>query len=87
VNAPKRITVDNDDNFIIVDTESHSILKYQLATKSIVRLVGNGQRGAGTLGGSPLMAQTARPHGAFVEPSGRILIADSFNNRIIGIVY
>jgi DNA-binding beta-propeller fold protein YncE len=87
VNAPKRITVDNDDNVIIVDTESHSILKYQLATKSIVRLVGNGQRGAGTLGGSPLMAQTARPHGAFVEPSGRILIADSFNNRIIGIVY
>ena len=35
---------------------------------------------------SPEQAQTDRPHGAFVDASGRILIADSFNDRILGIV-
>lgn len=87
VAAPKRITTDNEDNVIIVDTETHSISKYVLATKSIVRLVGNGRSGTGTLDGPPAMAQTARPHGAFVDRNGRLLIADSFNDRIIAIVY
>ena len=33
-----------------------------------------------------VLAQTDRPHGAFVDATGRILIADSFNDRIIAIV-
>jgi hypothetical protein len=86
VDAPKRITTDGADNVIIVDTESHSISKYLPATRSIVRLTGNGRAGTGTLDGPPEMAQTDRPHGAFVDASGRILIADSFNDRIIAMV-
>jgi hypothetical protein len=86
VNAPKRIATDREDNVIIVDTESHSISKYLVATRSIVRLIGNGRAGTGTLDGPPEMAQTDRPHGAFVDASGRVLIADSFNDRIIAIV-
>ena len=86
VAAPKRITTDLEDNVIIVDTENHSISKYVLATRSIVRLVGNGRAGTGRLDGPPELAQTDRPHGAFVDNTGRILIADSFNDRIIAIV-
>jgi hypothetical protein len=58
-----------------------------VASKSIVPLVGNGRSGTGQLDGPPQMAQTDRPHGAFVDANGRVLIADSFNNRIIAIVY
>ena len=87
LNAPKGLAIDNEDNVIIVDTESHSILKYQLSTKSIVRILGTGRAGTGALDGSPLMTQTDRPHGAFVDSSGRILISDSFNDRIIAITY
>jgi hypothetical protein len=86
VSAPKRITTDGEDNVIIVDTEGHSISKYVPASQSIVRLAGNGRAGTGTLDGPPEMAQTDRPHGAFVDVQGRILIADSFNDRIIAIV-
>jgi streptogramin lyase len=87
VSAPKHITTDRDDNVIIVDTEIHSIREYVLATKSIIRLAGNGTAGTGRLDGPPEMAQTDRPHGAIVDATGRILIADSFNNRIIAIVH
>ena len=86
VQAPKRITTDREDNVIIVDTENHVIQKYVAATRSLMRIAGNGSAGAGRLDGPPEMAQMDRPHGAFVDATGRILIADSFNNRIIAIV-
>ena len=86
LSAPKRITTDGEDNVIIIDTESHSIRKWVQATRTLVRLAGNGMAGTGRLDGPPEMAQTNRPHGGFVDALGRILIADSSNDRIIAIV-
>jgi hypothetical protein len=37
------------------------------------------------LGGDPLQAQLARPHGVWRAPSGELFIADSFNHRILRI--
>jgi hypothetical protein len=87
INAPKGLTIDNDDNVIVVDTESHSVSRYNVTTRTLTRIVGNGQRGTGTLGGSPLTVQMARPHGAAVDATGRLLISDSFNDRIIAVVF
>jgi DNA-binding beta-propeller fold protein YncE len=86
VMAPKGLATDLQGNVIIVDTESHSIRKYDVATRTIVLLAGNGSAGTGKLDGPPELAQTDRPHGAFVDQTGRVLIADSFNDRIIAIV-
>jgi DNA-binding beta-propeller fold protein YncE len=82
--APKHLSIDLDDNVIISDTESNTIRKYVVATKTVVKIAGGG---GGALGGSPDMAQLKRPHGAFVDGQGRIFIADSFNDRVLRIDY
>jgi streptogramin lyase len=82
--APKHLFTDLDDNVIITDTESNTIRKYVVATRSVVKIAGGG---AGALGGDPNQARLARPHGAFVDGQGRIWIADSFNNRVLRIEY
>ena len=82
LSGPKHLSTDLDDNVIITDTESDTIRKYVIATRSVVKIAGGG---AGALGGDPNMARLARPHGAYVDGQGRILIADSFNNRVLRI--
>jgi sugar lactone lactonase YvrE len=82
--APKHLAVDLDDNPIITDTESDTIRKYVVATKTVVKIAGGG---SGALDGTPDQAKLARPHGAYVDAQGRIFIADSFNNRVLRIDY
>jgi DNA-binding beta-propeller fold protein YncE len=85
--GPKHLSVDNDDNVIITDTESDTIRKYIVATKTVVKIAGTGGNGQGTLGGSPEQAGLNRPHGAYVDAQGRMFIADSLNNRVLRIDY
>jgi hypothetical protein len=87
LNGPKHLSVDLDDNVIITDTESDTIRKYVIATRTVVKIAGTGGNGAGTLGGSPELAGLGRPHGAYVDAQGRIFIADSFNQRVLRIEY
>jgi streptogramin lyase len=82
--APKHLSIDLDDNVMIADTESNTIRKYDIATKTVVKVAGGG---TGALDGSPDMAKLARPHGVFVDGQGRIWIADSFNDRVLRIDY
>jgi hypothetical protein len=87
LSAPKHLSVDLDDNVIITDTESDTIRKYIVATKTVVKIAGTGGNGPGTLGGSPEQAGLNRPHGAYVDAQGRMFIADSLNNRVLRIDY
>jgi hypothetical protein len=80
--APKHLNIDLDDNVLIADTESNTIKKYVIATKSVVKIAGGGAGGAD---GAPDMVKLARPHGISVDTQGRILIADSFNDRVLRI--
>ena len=84
LSAPKGLFADLDDNVVIADTESGTIRKYVIATKTVVKIAGGGG-GKGTLDGAPEMAGLARPHGVFVDGQGRIWIADSFNDRVLRI--
>jgi sugar lactone lactonase YvrE len=84
LSAPKHLYPDLNDDIIIADTESNTIRKYVVATKSVVKIAGGG---AGMLGGDPNMAKLARPHGVSVDGQGRIWIADSFNDRVLRIEY
>ena len=83
--APKKLDVDADDNVLICDTESHTILKYSPSTGMTTKIAGAGGAGAGSLDGPPEKAQFGRPHGVFADKQGRIYIADSNNDRIVRI--
>jgi DNA-binding beta-propeller fold protein YncE len=82
--APKHLAIDLDDDVIIADTESDTIRKYVVATKTVVKIAGGG---SGALGGDPNMAKLARPHGVFVDGQGRLWISDSFNDRVLRVDY
>jgi DNA-binding beta-propeller fold protein YncE len=84
--APKHIAIDGNDDVVIADTEGFVVRKYVVASKNLVPVAGNGKAGTGMLDGPPALAQLTRPHGIFVDHSGRIVIADSFNNRVLGIL-
>jgi len=79
---PKHLSIDLDDNVIIADTESNTIRKWVAATKMVVKIAGGG---TGMPGGAPESVMMNRPHGVFVDKQGRILVADSFNDRVLRI--
>jgi hypothetical protein len=84
-NGPKHLTVDNDDNVLIVDTENHAIRKYLPREGRVVRVAGTGVKGSAGVGGSPEALQLNRPHGVLVDAAGAIYIADSENQRVLRI--
>lgn len=86
-NGPKHIAIDpRDDSVIIADAENHLVRRYDPATGLVTRLAGSGRRGSAGLGGDPLEAELARPHGVYVSPDGTLYIADSYNHRVLKIV-
>lgn len=84
-NGPKYLWLETDGNVLIADAENHVIRRYKPGDGTIERVAGTGQAGTGGLGGDPLEAQLARPHGVWRAPSGELYIADSFNHRILRI--
>ncbi|MGH7946260.1 MAG: hypothetical protein ACREH8_18735 [Opitutaceae bacterium] len=86
MNGPKHLCVDRDDNVIIADAENHLIRKYVPATGKILRVAGNGRKGAAGLNGPPEQCELSRPHGVTVHRDGTLFITDSYNNRILKIV-
>lgn len=85
LNGPKHLCVDRDGNVLIADTENHLIRKYLPSEGKIVRVAGTGKKGNTGVGGSPLQAELAQPHGVYVHPNGDLYIADSSNDRILRI--
>jgi len=72
-NGPKHICVDANDDVIIADTDNHVIRKYLPQENKVVRI-------AGADSGEFRLKQ---PHGAQVDKSGALYIADSLNNRVL----
>ena len=85
MNGPKHICMDRDGGVLIADAENHVVRKYTPGDGRIVRIAGCGRKGTAGLGGPPLEVELNRPHGICVAPDGAILIADSYNDRVLGI--
>ena len=85
LNGPKDLAIDRDGGVLIADTENHCIRKYVPAEGKIFRVAGTGKKGTAGIGGSPVEAELAQPHGVAIDRKGSILISDSSNNRIVKI--
>ena len=81
--GPKYVAFDREGRVLIADTENHCIRRYDPATGTIELVAGTPPRGGATVGADLLSTQLLRPHGCCLDPLGRLVIADSDNDRII----
>lgn len=79
--GPKGISIDNDGNVWLADTESHSVRMIDAKTKTIELMAGTGEKGDGP-DGDPLLCKLARLHGIFVDSDGSVFIGDSEAHRV-----
>jgi sugar lactone lactonase YvrE len=81
--GPKYVAFDREGRVLIADTENHCIRRYDPAAGTIELVAGMPPRGGATVGADLLSTQLLRPHGCCLDPLGRLVIADSDNDRII----
>ncbi len=81
--GPKYVAFDRNGRVLIADTENHCIRRYDPASGTIELVAGTPPRGGATVGKDLLSTQLLRPHGCCLDPEGRLVIADSDNDRII----
>jgi hypothetical protein len=86
LNGPKHLCMDRDGTVLIADAENHVIRRFDPVSGRITRVAGTGKKGSEGIGGDPLSAQLARPHGVTIGPDGHLYITDSYNDRILRIV-
>ncbi len=67
--GPKHISIDQDDNVLIADTENHVIRRYSPRTGLITRVAGTGTAGASGVGG-PAAEWHAQPSAWRADASG-----------------
>lgn len=79
MNGPKYICVDKDDNIFIADDHNHAIRKYDPVKKTLTTILGQGH-------GDPNI-KLKRPHGVTFHKDGSLYISDSWNDRILKMVF
>ncbi|NOT24447.1 MAG: hypothetical protein HOP22_17225 [Nitrospiraceae bacterium] len=82
LSEPTGISVDPAGSLLIVDTGNHRIRLVAKATSLISTLVGTGTPGFSGDGGAGTAAQLNGPTAVATDGEGRVLIADTFNNRV-----
>jgi len=81
--GPKYVAFDRAGRVLIADTENHCIRRYDPVSGTIELIAGTPPRGGATVEKDLRSTQLLRPHGCCLDPEGRLVIADSDNDRII----
>jgi sugar lactone lactonase YvrE len=81
--GPKYVSLDRAGRVLIADTENHCIRRYDPATGTITTVAGIPTKMAASVGRDLRSTHLARPHGCTIAPDGRLVIADSDNDRIL----
>jgi sugar lactone lactonase YvrE len=85
--GPKYVALDRAGRVLIADTENHCIRRYDPRTGMISLIAGLPRKSGAGVGADLLATHLARPHGCCIGPDGRLVIADSDNDRVLaGIV-
>jgi len=81
--GPKYVSLDRQGRVLIADTENHCIRRWDPATGAIELVAGRPTRKGTTIGPDLRTTELARPHGCSLDPAGRLVIADSDNDRVL----
>jgi len=81
--GPKYVSLDRQGRVLIADTENHCIRRYDPASGTIDLVAGVPGHAGAAVGSDLLATQLQRPHGCCLDPQGRLVIADSDNDRIL----
>lgn len=82
LNGPSGIALDVSSDIYFADSSNHRIRMVSKKTSIITTIVGNGVRGYSGDNGPALLAQLNYPQSIFIDITGDIYVADSYNNRI-----
>ena len=82
LNFPSGLFVDSSGNIFIADTDNSVIREVLADSGNIQTVAGNGSAGYAGDGGLATSAELDEPEGVFVDASGNIFIADTFNSVI-----
>ena len=83
VAGPKYVALDRAGRVLIADTENHCIRRYDPESGTITTVAGVPTKAGMAIGADLRSTQLARPHGCMIAPDGRLVIADSDNDRIL----
>jgi DNA-binding beta-propeller fold protein YncE len=81
--GPKYVSLDRAGRVLIVDTENHCVRRYDPATGTITTVAGMPTKAGTALGADWRSTHLDRPHGAAIDPDGRLVVVDSENDRIL----
>ncbi|MFM7207074.1 MAG: hypothetical protein ACKO4T_10450 [Planctomycetaceae bacterium] len=81
--GPKYVAVDGRGRVLIADTENHCIRRYDPQRETIVTVAGVPRQAGAAVGADLATTQLSRPHGCRIAPDGRLVIADSDNDRVL----
>jgi sugar lactone lactonase YvrE len=81
--GPKYVSLDRTGRVLIADTENHCIRRYDPTSGAITTVAGVPTEKGRGVGGGLRTTHLARPHGCCIAPDGRLVIADSDNDRIL----
>ncbi len=87
LSRPSGISLDLDGNLLITDSDNHLVRRWERATGRIDRIAGTGEASGGGDGGPALEAGLSYPFGIVVDANGRVLVADTFNQRVREILF
>jgi sugar lactone lactonase YvrE len=80
--GPVELAFDRDGNLLVSDTDRHQVVLVGLAARTVRLVAGNGTPGFSGDGGPGPAARLRAPMGIAADSAGRVLIADSGNQRL-----
>ena len=86
LSRPSGITLDEEGNLYVTDSDNHLVRRWNRRTGYIERIAGMGVAAYGGDGGAALEAGLSYPFGVVMDRAGHVLVADTFNHRIREIV-
>jgi DNA-binding beta-propeller fold protein YncE len=82
LSRPSGITLDEEGNLYVTDSDNHLVRRWDRITGRIERVAGIGVARYGGDGGAALEAGLSYPFGIVMDRAGHVLVTDTFNHRI-----
>lgn len=82
ISNPFGLAFDAKDNLFIADTENHKVRMVDRRSGTIATIAGTGEKGFDDGAGVAFEAKLNRPHVCVIDPSGNLVVGDSFNQKL-----